>query len=126
MARELTSHKVNECNNAITVFAADEPGPGGACSDYRAEFEMRHEGQKRGQHFVFRFQNGPIADVGTNGITNEVLLAIMIDRLEGFQSGKFRNDKNQKALEYLIAAREALVQRTEERLARGVEGTHEK
>jgi hypothetical protein len=36
------------------------------------------------------FQNGPIAEVGVNGVTHEVLLAIVADRLRSFQKGAVR------------------------------------
>jgi hypothetical protein len=71
------------------------------------------------------FQNGPIGKVGVNGITNEVLLAIVIDRLEDFQTSKYANEFNARALEHAGAALDALEARTRERTARNVEGTHE-
>lgn len=67
------------------------------------------------------FQNGPIKEVGTNGLTHEVLLAIVIDRLQGFQRGQYACAENQTALDAVLAAQESLLNRT-----RGVEGTHEK
>jgi hypothetical protein len=70
------------------------------------------------------FQNGPISEAGVNGLTHEVLLAILIDRLEGFQAGPFANVYNGAALENLKMAQELLLSRTRERLAPGVEGTH--
>ena len=73
---------------------------------------------------VLRFQNGPIAEVGTNGITHEALLAILIDRLEGFQKGPYAHGYNADALTSLRSAQASLKQRTIDRLARGVEGTH--
>lgn len=34
--RELTSHMVNGCNEAIEIKVLDEPGHGGACHEYLA------------------------------------------------------------------------------------------
>jgi hypothetical protein len=68
------------------------------------------------------FQNGPIAESGPNGISNEVLLAIVIDRLECFQKGQFACRENALALTKLQEAVHWLHHRTRERLARGVEG----
>jgi hypothetical protein len=72
------------------------------------------------------FQNGPVSvdGNGVNGITHEALLAILIDRLEGFQAGPYANPHNAKALNHLREAQTALQARTRERMARGVEGTH--
>ncbi len=71
------------------------------------------------------FQNGPIEEVGINGITNEALLAIILDRLEGFQKGPFACDENQIAVIHIQSALEALKERTADRIKRGVEGTHQ-
>lgn len=70
------------------------------------------------------FQNGPIKEVGVNGVMNEDLMAIVIDRLEGFQSGSYECSENQTALEHMRAALEVSNDRTAKREKRGVEGTH--
>jgi hypothetical protein len=57
-------------------------------------------------------------------VTDEALLAIQIDRLRSFQSGKFACRENAIALTHLEEAMMWLNKRTENRLARGVEGTH--
>jgi hypothetical protein len=72
------------------------------------------------------FQNGPIKEVGCNGLTHESLLAIIIDRLQGFQSGQYACRENAIALTKIQEAQMWLQKRTRDRLARGVEGTHEK
>jgi len=69
------------------------------------------------------FQNGPIREAGVNGVTQEALLAIVIDRLESFQAGPFPSDQNAVALDHVKAALWHLKERTRMRLARGVEGT---
>lgn len=120
--RELTSHKVNGVNDGLTIKVLDEPGSGGACHRYTLGWE-----NKNGMREVWGigFQDGPIAEVGTNGITHEALLAILIDRLEGFQRGPFACAANAKALDACQVAQEALLSRTKERFARGVEGTYQ-
>ncbi len=70
------------------------------------------------------FQNGPINEAGVNGITHEALLAILIDRLRGFQAGPFKSKANACALTHMEEALMWLNQRTLERMRRGVEGTH--
>jgi hypothetical protein len=133
--REITGHKVNGCNESLTVTALDKPGAGGACHLYVVEgfntaknpsdpFAMRYG--KPADHATILFQNGPIGEAGVNGITHEVLLAILIDRLEGFQAGKFACSENALALQSLKLAQNALQYRTQLRVMRGVEGTHTK
>jgi hypothetical protein len=119
MSRELTGHKVNPANDVLEVTALDGPGPGGASHDYQIKFPD-------GSGVRFGFQNGPIAEAGVNGITHEVLLAILIDRMEGFQAGPYANDYNASALAHLQSAQGCLLERTRERMSRGVEGTHQK
>ena len=131
--REITSHKVNGCNEALKVECLDQPGSGGACHLYHVTgfnsasnpsdpWTARHG--EPAQHSTILFQNGPIPECGTNGLTHEVLLAILIDRLEGFQSGPFAHGYNADALKSLKSAMASLKQRTLDRVARGVEGTH--
>ena len=120
--RELIDHKVNECNSNLAVHAVDEPGSGGANHRYAIVFD--HKDGELHQHYSIDFQNGPIKEVGTNGVTHEALLAILIDRLRGFQSGKFACRENALALTKLEEAMHWLLHRTRQRMARGVEGTH--
>lgn len=131
--RELTRHQVNGCNEALKIEVLDEPGGGGASHLYKITgFDSGTNASEpwkaaHGQpavHSHVLFQNGPIPEVGTNGVTHEALLAILIDRLEGFQKGPFAHPYNADALASLRSALASLQQRTKDRLARGVEGTH--
>lgn len=70
------------------------------------------------------FQNGPIPEVGINGLTNEILLEVIIDRLESFQSSKYICDENAAALEAIRKALNYLELRTLRRKERNVEGTY--
>lgn len=127
MSREITTHKVNECNNGITVTARDEPGSGSANHLYRLEWDDKKWGpdpQSMHQMSDIHFQEGPINEVGTNGVTHEVLLAIIVDRLQAFQKGPFACRENALALTKIEEALHWLNHRTQQRLARGVEGTH--
>ena len=124
MKRELTSHKVNGLNDALAIEALDEPGPGGACHLYSIRTdEPRSEYQAPAVRTDIAFQKGPIGEVGINGISNEALLAIVEDRLAGFQSGPFACGSNQMALIHVQSAMDVLHARTKERVERGVEGT---
>ena len=133
--RTLTDHIVNPANDRISITIMDEPGSGGAQHLYMVEgfdtasnpsdpFTKRH-GQSS-QHTTILFQNGPIGEVGVNGITQEVLLAIVADRLRSFQAGPFACKANACALTHIEEAQHWLQQRTLERMRRGVEGTHQK
>jgi len=101
----------------------DEPGVGGACHHYN--ITVKH-GDGTCHGYEIKFQKGSVKEAGFNGLSNEALLAIVIDRLRGFQCGKFACEDNDVALRYCGHALYRLQKRTRERLARGVEGTHEK
>ncbi len=70
------------------------------------------------------FQNGPIKEFGVNGIPDEALYAILIDRLQGFQKGQYSCRENAVALTHLETALMWAQKRTHERESRGVEGTN--
>lgn len=63
-----------------------------------------------------------IAEHGVNGITNEALIAIVIDRLQGAQQGPFKCRENALAITELESASFWLAKRTLDRMTRGVEG----
>lgn len=122
MKREITSHKVNGLNEAITILALDEPGSGGANHIYGISSFDPEDDDKETQTTI-PFQQGPIAEFGVNGISNEALLAIVEDRLKGFQSGQYACRENAIALTHVQDAMHWLHHRTRERIQRGVEGT---
>lgn len=129
MKREITTHVVNPANDKLKITVLDEPGSGGANHLYEVEGFNNATNPSNPDDFISEsvmilFQNGPIAEVGVNGITQEVLLAIVQDRLECFQAGPYACADNQEALEYIKKAQEVLQRRTKARMARGVEGTH--
>lgn len=68
------------------------------------------------------FQSGPIKENGVNGCQNEDLIGIIIDRLQGFQTGEFPCRENSIAITKLQEALMWLEKRTADRKARGVEG----
>lgn len=116
--RKLTDHIANPANDRIEITVMDEPGAGGAHHYYAVDVDGGENG------LDVHFQNGPIGDVGVNGVTQEALLAIVIDRLRCFQAGPFACPENADALTAATEALEALKSRTKSRMARGVEGTH--
>ena len=70
------------------------------------------------------FQNGPIKEVGVNGVMNEDLIAMVITRLEHFNNTEFMCRENDMAIEKLEEALMWLGKRTAGRAKRNVEGTH--
>ncbi len=123
--RELTSHKVNGLNDALKIKVLDDPGAGGACHCYMIHADESHITLGDGVTVTcdVRFQNGPIAEAGVNGISQEALLAIVEDRLKCFQAGPYACRENAIALTKIQEAMQWLHHRTRERMARGVEGT---
>jgi hypothetical protein len=122
--RKVTEHVVpGDLFNQLTVTVTDEPGDGGACHRYVISWPGSVDGGPNAECEV-NFQNGPIKENDVNGITQEVLLAIVIDRLRSFQAGPFACDENELALMLTAGALRTLQNRTRARIARGVEGTH--
>lgn len=127
--REIVTHRASGLNDALKISVADEPGEGGANHLYKIGVvpEMQKEGDRLAwEPIQIQFQNGPIGICGYNGVSNESLLAIVADRLESFQKGKFSCRENAIALTKIQEAMHWLHHRTHERMARGVEGTREK
>lgn len=131
--RTITEHQINPANDKLVIEVLDQPGAGGACHLYQitgfdtstnpsCPFVARYG--KPAVHSTVLFQNGPIDEVGVNGVTHEALLAILIDRLRAFQGGPYACEENQRAYQHLLMAQGFLNARTKARMARGVEGTH--
>jgi hypothetical protein len=127
MPRELHDHKTNPANTTLVIYVEDGPGSGGASHMYSITgFNPSSNASCSwaAPHVTVLFQNGPIAEVGVNGVTHEALLAILIDRLRGFQAGTYACRENALALTKLEEALHWLGARTAARVKRGVEGTH--
>jgi hypothetical protein len=127
--RLVTDHIVdNDTAPQLEIRVVDAPGAGGA----NHEYEIVHPGgiclNDEGKNVVgevthrISFQNGPIKEFGVNGVTQEALLAVVIDRLRSFQAGPFSCAANGAALQHVEAALNLLQNRTRERIRRGVEG----
>ena len=136
--RILTDHIVSADlpQSQLQIEVLDEPGQGGACHEYSIKgrtsaklpitlmdgAKVHSDGTCTVEFCRVEFQNGPIKEQGINGITQEALLAILIDRLRGFHEGPYRCWENAVALIHLEDALIWLQKRTRDRLARGVEG----
>ena len=129
MTIEITDHIVNPANDQLRIVATDRPGAGGAYHRYEIT-GMDTSNPSVGPDdnpdvAVILFQNGPIFDVGVNGITHEALLAIVMHRLQCFQAGPFACKENSAALSHVASALDWLLERTRARMQRGVEGAHQ-
>lgn len=135
--RKLTDHVVSgdSANHQLELLVIDGPGAGGACHHYQINgfdafdnpSNVKGDNQTGGPgRCTVLFQNGPIKEFGVNGVTQEVLLAIVIDRLRSFQAGPYSCRENAIALTHCEDALMWLQRRTSERIKRGVEGTHQK
>jgi len=120
--------RIVERMHKTNVICTDEPGAGGACHEYSIVKENNpfkntiSDSLKEGILTSIHFQNGPILENGRNGCTNEDLIIIVVDRLNGFQSGEFSCRENAIARTKLEEALMWLNKRTSDRLKRGVEG----
>lgn len=130
--RLLTDHIVSGDQAVqLEVSVRDIPGQGGAHHRYLIRGFNTSTNSSEGAVCVeedlrILFQNGPIKEVGVNGVTHEVLLAVVIDRMRSFQAGPFACRENAIALTKLEEALMWLQRRTVARIKRGVEGTNEK
>lgn len=125
--REITDHIVegDSANHQLSIRVLDEPGAGGANHIYSISWKQLDEKDEYDTvSLLVRFQNGPIKESGVNGITQEALLAIVIDRLRCFQAGPFACLENDFALSHCELALSYLQERTRERIKRNVEGTN--
>lgn len=133
--RKLTDHIVSGDQAVqLEIEVHDEPSTGGANNAYVIYGFHTKTNAAAGESPFHKdetctpilFQNGPIPQVGANGITGEALIAIEIDRLRGFQSGPFACRENAIALTHFEEGLMWLQRRTVSRIKRGVEGTYAK
>ena len=114
--RKIEDHKVNPANDLIEVEALDEH-PSGVPHHYSLKIS-------NGPITQLNFQNGPIAEVGVNGITQEALLAVVLDRLRSFQKGPYACRENALTITKIEEGMLWLHSRTLARMRKGIEGTH--
>lgn len=115
--RSITIHHGSELNAKLDI-TADEKGEGGASHRYA----ITPENTVGVNLAEIKFQEGAMREVGFNGVSDEALLSIVIDRLRGFQSGPFSCRENALALTKLEESLHWLNARTRDRMSRGVQG----
>lgn len=77
------------------------------------------------KYISIKFQSGPTGEAGENGCQIDDVLSLLIERLEGFQSGPAKCAENNMVIIKLMEARMWLEERTHDRVRRGVEGRSE-
>jgi len=126
--REINCHAIEGVPNTVRIETLDDAKPNDAHCRYQFLLKQGGTFQPFSQ---LTFQKGPlketlpdgtVRDVLSNGITNEALLAVVIDRLESFQSGSFKCEENDRALRAIQKGLRCLHERTRERIRRNVEG----
>ena len=111
----ITSHIVpGDPSASIITCDGRDKRAGGASHHYSIS--------KADQVFGVHFQHGAVKEAGINGLQDSELMAILIDRFEAFQAGPFACNANARVLEHLESALTVNLQRTRDRVARGVEG----
>lgn len=82
----------------------------------------------KGNKQEIKFQDGPIKEVGVNGVQNLDLIDILMDRMNYLQTmneGKYACIDNEYMILHLRAFKELDEARTRARQKRNVEGTNE-
>lgn len=104
------------------TIASNEPAKEGlAPTRYTVSYDI---GGGYIRSHALEFQDGPIPEKGWNGLIDEALTVVLIDRLKHWQAGPFANEANARVLLALEESMLWRVNRTLERKARNVEGTH--
>lgn len=125
VVREITDHAINELNETLHI-EADERKPEFGGGSHHYTITAREPGKPWWTVAQINFQQGPLPENGVNGVTNEALIAIVIDRLRGFQAGPMACRENALMLTKLEEALMWCQARSRDRVRRGVEGTYTK
>lgn len=108
-------------NDRIAITADERDAKGGGSSNF---YRVTIDGEVCAE---VQFQHGPRAEPdSTPGLTDAVLLAIVLDRYEGFQAGPFRCRENALVATKLEEAMHWMQHRARERAQRGVLGKNQK
>lgn len=117
-------HALYVDHNGLEVFSV--PGPHSSVPNGH-HYQIRFSGRAPSMTSLpseIDFQEGPVKSAGVNGVTNEALLAILIDRTKVLNDA-FPCEENEVALTHMWDALRSFESRTAKRLARGVEGKNE-
>lgn len=136
--REITEHQTNDCNRQIKIIAMDvDVKENDTCKGRQSSYNIVipdktnnvvYDADKENDPASFNlfFQKGSTTKHGINGLTFEVLCAIMLDRMRYFQSTELKNDCNEECIKHLEKVIELQKKRADDRVARGVYDTYNK
>lgn len=125
MTRRLELHHDGHGLNESIIIETDTPDQSGAAHLYI----LKINGLDRVPEDVglIQFQKGPRNEAGsTPGVTEAAVLAVLIDRLRGFQAGPYSCRENAIQLTKLEECLHWTKARVDERARRGVLGKNEK
>lgn len=122
MSREVTHHKRLNPTQFVDVFALGDPNRGGGHTSYC----LVAGGGADAYEVRIAFQDGHPDEVGHNGILDDALIAVVIDRLQGFQAGPFASRETALVITKLQEALQWSAQRVADRRERGVMNTDSK
>lgn len=116
---QIVSHRATPDDRSLEVVrhSNGSRNPGQSHAYYSISFYPCGDTTGRIDVTVLSFWQGYRADPSINGITSESLLAVVIDRLQGFQAQGMACRENAIALTHLETAMLWLHQRTRERQA---------
>jgi len=121
MTRPIIEHIVNKAKEKLTIVATDEPCTAGmnhlyVVSGFNAQTNPSRQHVEdcpsSAEKIEILFQNGPVLDLVPNGVTNEALLAVVVDRLRCIQAGLGASPAYGVALTKLEDALDCLKHRT--------------
>lgn len=114
-AKTIDAYAVDERSNAPKRFVI---------SGFDASTNPAAEAGDNLNACVILIQNGPLPEVGVNGVTAEDLLTVVAELYTSYQEGPFACEENAEALEHIQAAQAAIAKRFARREAEGTEGTY--
>ncbi len=125
--RPLTDHQNNAFNRkCVAVYTDDERASDAAHHKYKIVVNSWTEDGESGSYPVevcdLKFQNGGLKEVGANGITDQALIAVVLDRMRSFNDGQFRCRENSMIITKLEEAMLWMEKRSNDRARRNVEG----
>lgn len=127
--REIDTHHDGHGLNESIRIETDLPDASGAAHRYTLSMDSTNIENATGREVigVIQFQQGPRNVEGsTPGATEAALLAVLIDRLRGFQAGPYACRENAIQLTHLEECLHWTKARADERARRGVLGRNAK
>lgn len=123
MQREIKTHEAQGEKSGVAILDIAEQGSPDAFHSYKVV--LKEEGKPDTTLADINFQNGPVKEVGVNGVQDAHLLAILVDRYDSWVKlgGENPDHDNRHALHHLQCALKHIHDRTTKRMARDVEGT---